>query len=1322
MPPSKAQEVLERQRRLAAAMKQKKLKQEQEQKVAEAKAKAAKIKKNAPPPPPKPAAAPMKRPSSHKPATLKRPSTNRGTTSISGPLLKKPATASAVLAAARARQSSTSTSNNDTTTSSSKGRKTLMGATSSATTTGTTESAASVASLPKLTKKANKGPIVEADKSEASDEPVNTTKTIPNIFLNARHYVAAWAPLCLAETRAQVLSEWLNDLGSGRVQRSGAQVTAVMTDNRGPVGRQRGPSMIHPRNDPYAHNNMRLEPEDSVCLKLSAQQRGSGGGGGGGGDLSFVTNDIVLLVPMSHKDLVIGVLNGKYKPNPDEALSDNPFKKWGVVVGHTKCSRKTPHDLIVEVSKRKWAVVPTQGGKRGEEADLWLFKVGSNVTALREFTALCKMDQLPLKRFLLGQHLDPHSQQQQPHSTTTQLHKLNSKTEMLEKMGGSQALGPGFTSYAEKKFNPSQLKAIVASAHEYGEGGFTLIKGPPGTGKTTTLVAVLNSLHIRQYNKYYDQVRLIAREKKNRQFALELARKSKPRLLVCAPSNAAVDNVILKIMEDGFVDGQGKRYNPSMIRIGVGQSGEIRRAVSLEQKVDAIFSQYQDLTKLESTIERHKNELVNLNNEITKCRRRIHAIEGACPWPLSKDWEIRVDEVNFDADFAQGGGRVYFVNHREKATTFEVPPPPEPGENQYKATAMPEYRALMASVVKLVEQCFTIKTQLERCTIVKGSIDRGANHMEVRSTLELHVLNSVHMIMTTLGTAGSRTLEGVDKFEVVVVDEAAQSVEPATLAAFQLGSRHCVLVGDPQQLPATIFNVSGKTTKYDRSLFQRLEEARQPVYMLDEQYRMHPQISHFPRHIFYGGNLRDGPNVTKPDFGNPLRETLSHQLPLVQPFTVLDLDSQEERGGTSLANSSEAHLAVHLYQSLNELSGGLVQKTKVAIITPYSQQTRMLKRFFENALGPRYENFVEIHSVDAYQGREANVVIFSAVRAAGSRGIGFLSDVRRMNVALTRAKHFLFVIARCKSIVINPYWNDLVQHARENRAVLRVPIHQQGNKNMLPVFGKAQDWQLEGTDRPNMSDPNATNGNNVVAALADLATLAPPGKPSDPRRSNSNNNSNNNQNNNNDPRRNTNNNNSQNNNNDPRRNNSANNNNNQNNNNNNQNNNNNNNNNNNQNNNRCNNSANNNNQNNNNNRNNNGNGRNKKKKKKRNKNGNNNNNVNNNCQNNNNNIANVEAALADLASLGGGQFNNGMQSQQGRPPPPPPPFPMQNGPPMHHNNNMPPDPRANPNLGPPGNFGPATNGMGLPPMPMQGYPMPPHQPLPGRGYDSIPPP
>lgn len=133
-----------------------------------------------------------------------------------------------------------------------------------------------------------------------------------------------------------------------------------------------------------------------------------------------------------------------------------------------------------------------------------------------------------------------------------------------------------------------------------------------------------------------------------------------------------------------------------------------------------------------------------------------------------------------------------------------------------------------------------------------------------------------------------------------------------------------------------------------------------------------------------------------------------------------------------------------LYITLNRVTAGALEKSSVAVITPYSQQTTILKRVFENENGPKnYSSKVEINTVDAFQGREADIVIFSCVRASGSKGVGFLSDVRRMNVALTRAKHFLFVICRCESVVVNPYWKQLVDHAKQINAVVKVPLNRQ---------------------------------------------------------------------------------------------------------------------------------------------------------------------------------------------------------------------------------------------------------------------------------------
>jgi len=364
---------------------------------------------------------------------------------------------------------------------------------------------------------------------------------------------------------------------------------------------------------------------------------------------------------------------------------------------------------------------------------------------------------------------------------------------------------------------------------------------------------------------------------------------------------------------------------------------------------------------------------------------------------------------------------------------------------------MPHYRKLLDSLTKCVEKHNTDSSNLEKYIILQNIANAKAVGEETHfDQLENHVLNSSHIVLTTLGSAGSRIVEEARKFEVVVIDEAAQSSEMSTLIALQFGSSHAILVGDPQQLPATIFSVSGRSTKFDRSLFQRLEEAGHEVHLLNTQYRMHPSISDFPRRIFYDGKLIDGPNVKNPEYGNPLKRAIFQKFHSFQPFTVLDLESTEERGGTSLSNTNEAQLALHLFNNLRSATGGLSAKSRVAVITPYAQQAALLRRTFANSVGTDYERFVEVNTVDAFQGREANIVIFSCVRAAGSKGIGFLSDVRRMNVALTRAKHFLFVIARCSSIVVNPYWRDLVDHARETNAVIKVPFTRHGQAYTFP--------------------------------------------------------------------------------------------------------------------------------------------------------------------------------------------------------------------------------------------------------------------------------
>lgn len=281
----------------------------------------------------------------------------------------------------------------------------------------------------------------DADALMSNAQPIR--KLIPNTFLNARHYIAAWAPLCMAECRSQLLQEV--------VQYASTPVLVSVQSTSSRVRHRRD----HGAGDdaPWMEEN-----ETGGHVIVSPKNRGD--------TMSFFPNDVVLLIQARYKDILRDIGNARASP-PDGTDPESSTAFAGIsLIGHTESARRELNGLILKVSKRKWTVIG--------EKEMYLVKVGSNVTALREFTALCSIDTLPMKQFLLGQHLEKAENRRK-------LSRNQPIEQLLQQMGGEK-LGDGFLSYAAKKFNHSQLTAIAASAHEYGEGGFTLIKGPPGTG------------------------------------------------------------------------------------------------------------------------------------------------------------------------------------------------------------------------------------------------------------------------------------------------------------------------------------------------------------------------------------------------------------------------------------------------------------------------------------------------------------------------------------------------------------------------------------------------------------------------------------------------------------------------------------------------------------------------------------------------------------------------------------------------------------------------------------------------------------------------
>jgi senataxin len=296
-------------------------------------------------------------------------------------------------------------------------------------------------------------------------------------------------------------------------------------------------------------------------------------------------------------------------------------------------------------------------------------------------------------------------------------------------------------------------------------------------------------------------------------------------------------------------------------------------------------------------------------------------------------------------------------------------------------------------------------------------------------------MNQASIVCGTLNSTALAQVKQSIEFQTCVVDEAAQAVELSTLIPLQLGVKQLVLVGDPQQLPATVIGKRELVGNYERSLFERLEHCGLPVHTLDVQYRMHPAISVFPRNQFYQGVLKDADSVAhiSPIFSRPPYN--------LNPFVFVDvLAGRDVKSQQSLSrsNSEEAAVCVSLYFALLRMSQeqGLGLNGSVGIISPYAEQVKLLKQTFE-AAGVRVSGHlddIEIATVDSFQGKEKDIIILSTVRGCPeSNSVGFLADVRRMNVALTRAKQGLFVVGKTQTLQTNQIWNSLIKHARQTR-------------------------------------------------------------------------------------------------------------------------------------------------------------------------------------------------------------------------------------------------------------------------------------------------
>lgn len=385
--------------------------------------------------------------------------------------------------------------------------------------------------------------LKEYDFSEANDgseEGEVEIAKVPSQFDSYDHYFSVWKPLALEEVQAQTVNSVTTD------RPSPAMITSTILGSASFASKT---SKVRVDFKKRQGSTSKRDPSKVILDGLYA-------------------NDLLLITPDLHFFDKALATSGRGSHShsafsQDKNSADTSEVPKGVL-GIVSSQRSSREGLIMSVLSTAWSTLD-------HEADLYLFKLNNLITSVREFRALCDCREYQLMPLILSGHHESGSM------------RLDS-------------LGLEYVRWLNRSFNESQLEAITAAATSH---GFTLIKGPPGTGKTTTLKGLLNSLHLREYSRYYNAVLEVARRpdhETNKAWAA--IGNEKPHILVrcgvvayyrvectndvvvsscrylleqvTAPSNAAVDNIVAKVIEEGFCDGEGRRYFPKIVRVGRG--------------------------------------------------------------------------------------------------------------------------------------------------------------------------------------------------------------------------------------------------------------------------------------------------------------------------------------------------------------------------------------------------------------------------------------------------------------------------------------------------------------------------------------------------------------------------------------------------------------------------------------------------------------------------------------------------------------------------------------------------------------------------------
>ncbi|KAL7084177.1 hypothetical protein ACP275_14G209000 [Erythranthe tilingii] len=606
--------------------------------------------------------------------------------------------------------------------------------------------------------------------------------------------------------------------------------------------------------------------------------------------------------------------------------------------------------------------------------------------------------------------------------------KYNNETE--EKLGSALS----------SKLNESQLEAITACLSKIEcnhKSSVELIWGPPGTGKTATLSSLLYVLL-----------------------------KMNVRTLVCAPTNIAIKELASRVI--ALVRSNSSEENHCLSfplgemlmfgnkdRLKVGSDTE---EIYLDYRVDKLvhcllsrtgwkncFASMRDF--LEDCVPQHR--IFVENNELIKAKKSLEN--------EANNNNKRLTESKSLLEFARDQFAHLATPVRDCMSTLITHLPTRFIHEQI-FRSMTQLTSLLDSIETLLfedksltseelERIFLIHEGTNICVDTSSLIYIRSKCRNILTSLQAS-LNKLHLPSVTNATStvdfcfenatlifcttsSAYKLHAIDTkpFKMLVIDEAAQVKECESIIALQIPNvRHAVLVGDECQLPATVKSKISEEAGFGRSMFERLSSSGHSKHLLDVQYRMHPSISRFPNSNFYRNKILDAPIVQSRSY-----ERCYIQGRMFGPYSFIDIPGNNEEFddfGHSRRNMVEVAVGMMLLKKLYKAWSGAKEKLSIGLISPYAAQVAAIR----DKLPQNYEsleNFtVKVKSIDGFQGGEEDIIIISTVRSRGS--IDFLSSPQRTNVALTRARHCLWILGNERTLSkSDSVWKELISDAKQ---------------------------------------------------------------------------------------------------------------------------------------------------------------------------------------------------------------------------------------------------------------------------------------------------